>query len=60
MLVKLTHEPVTTKADRGGNGMGLMFCQRVMGSIHGAIDIASQPGEGTEVTLRFQRAEGPA
>lgn len=54
VLSKLTHEPVTTRAHLGGNGMGLMFCQRVMSSIHGSIDIASVVGEGTQVTLWFR------
>jgi two-component system response regulator PhcR len=54
VLAKLTREPVTTRATSGGNGMGLMFCQRVMQSIGGSIDIESVPGSGTSVTLRFR------
>ena len=54
MLEKLTREPVTTKAQSGGTGMGLMFCQRVMQSMGGAIEIDSAPGEGTAVTLYFR------
>jgi two-component system response regulator PhcR len=54
VLAKLTREPVTTRAGSGGNGMGLMFCQRVMQSIGGGIEIESAPGEGTAVTLRFK------
>jgi two-component system, response regulator PhcR len=53
VLAKLTHEPVTTRAQAGGNGMGLMFCQRVMQSIRGSIAIQSTPGEGTIVSLHF-------
>ncbi len=53
VLAKLTREPVTTRAQSGGNGMGLMFCQRIMQSIGGSIDIQS-PGQGTTVTLRFR------
>ncbi len=34
--------------------MGLMFCQRVMQSIGGTIDIRSAPGEGTVITLLFR------
>ena len=56
VLAKLTREPVTTRAGSGGNGMGLMFCQRVMQSIGGAIEIESVPGRGTSVTLRFRPA----
>jgi two-component system response regulator PhcR len=54
VLAKLTREPVTTRADSGGNGMGLMFCQRVMQSIGGAIGIESEPGLGASVTLFFR------
>jgi two-component system response regulator PhcR len=54
VLAKLTREPVTTRAQSGGNGMGLMFCQRVMQSIGGSIDIESAPGEGATVRLYFK------
>jgi two-component system response regulator PhcR len=56
VLAKLTHEPVTTRAHAGGNGMGLMFCQRVMHSIGGAIEIDSVLGQGTAVSLYFTAA----
>jgi two-component system response regulator PhcR len=56
VLAKLTHEPVTTRANSGGNGMGLMFCQRVMRSIGGSIEIHSLPGQGTVVSLYFPAA----
>jgi two-component system response regulator PhcR len=54
ILSRLTLEPVTTRAASGGHGMGLMFCRRVMQSIGGGIEINSEPGEGTTVTLNFQ------
>jgi two-component system response regulator PhcR len=54
VLAKLTREPVTTRAGAGGSGMGLMFCQRVMQAISGAIEVHSTVGEGTMVTLFFQ------
>jgi len=54
VLSKLTREPVTTRADAGGNGMGLMFCQRVMQSMGGEIMIESELGRGTVVTLFFR------
>jgi len=54
ILAKLTREPVTTRAHSGGNGMGLMFCRRVVQSISGAIEIASELGRGTTVSLYFQ------
>ena len=54
VLAKLTKEPVTTRAPSGGSGMGLMFCQRVMQAIGGAIEVHSTLGDGTMVTLYFQ------
>ena len=54
VLPRLTREPMTTRAQSSGNGMGLMFCQRVMQSIGGAIEIRSEPGQGAVVTLYFQ------
>jgi two-component system, response regulator PhcR len=53
ILARLTHEPVTTRAESGGNGMGLMFCRRVMQSMGGSIEIESALGEGAKVTLHF-------
>jgi two-component system, response regulator PhcR len=53
VLAKLTREPVTTRAHSGGNGMGLMFCHRVMRSIGGSIEIESSLGQGTTVVLNF-------
>jgi two-component system response regulator PhcR len=58
VLAKLTREPVTTRADSGGNGMGLMFCQRVMLSMGGSIDIRSTLGRGTAISLYFKPAPG--
>lgn len=57
VLRKLTREPVTTRANTGGNGMGLMFCLRVMQSIGGAIEIESEPGGGAAVWLYFRNFE---
>lgn len=54
VLAKLTKEPVTTRSGSGGSGMGLMFCQRVMQAINGAIRVDSVVGEGAAVTLFFQ------
>jgi two-component system response regulator PhcR len=46
------------RAASGGSGMGLMFCQRVMQAISGSIEVQSEPGQGTTVTLFFQRLQG--
>jgi two-component system, response regulator PhcR len=55
VLARLTREPVTTRAASGGNGMGLMFCQRVMQAAGGQIRVKSILGEGTTVELMFER-----
>jgi two-component system, response regulator PhcR len=57
VLAKLTREPVTTKGQAGGNGMGLMFCQRVMQSLGGSVEIQSTPGEGAAFSLYFRPYE---
>lgn len=51
LLARLMNEPVTTRS--GGSGMGLVFCRRVVQSIGGSIEIDSEPGRGTAVTLYF-------
>jgi two-component system response regulator PhcR len=55
VLSRLTREPVTTRAQSGGNGMGLLFCRRVMESIGGGIEIDSTPGSGATVSLFFKK-----
>ena len=60
VLARLTREPVTTRAHSGGNGMGLMFCFRVMQSIGGAIEIESEFGHGAAVSLYFIPLAPPA
>ncbi len=54
VLGRLLREPVTTRAQSGGNGMGLMFCRRVLQSLGGSIELASEPGHGTTVALYFK------
>ena len=60
MLARLTREPVTTRAHAGGNGMGLLFCQRVLQSAGGSVRVDSTVGAGTTVLLSFERAVEPA
>lgn len=57
VLQRLTHEPVTTRAASGGSGMGLVFCQRVMTSMGGTIEVRSGPDDGAVVTLYFPSIE---
>jgi two-component system, response regulator PhcR len=54
ILSRLTHQPVTTRAEQGGSGMGLMFCRRVVQSMGGQIEVRSGPGPGASVTLLFK------
>lgn len=55
LLARLTREPATTRAASGGNGMGLMFCQRVLQAAGGGVRIESVVGKGTTVTVAFER-----
>ncbi len=59
VLRRLTREPVTTRAGSGGNGMGLLFCQRVLQSAGGSVHVDSAPGAGATVDLRFERNVEP-
>jgi len=60
VLARLTREPVTTRSHAGGNGMGLLFCQRVLQSAGGSVRVESTLGAGTTVLLSFDRAVEPA
>jgi two-component system, response regulator PhcR len=53
VLSRLGREPVTTRSASGGNGMGLLFCHRVMMSLGGSLLIESSPAAGTTVMLFF-------
>jgi len=53
VMERLLVDPVTTHAHTGGNGLGMIFCNRVMQSFGGGIRIDSAPGTGTTVTLDF-------
>jgi two-component system, response regulator PhcR len=54
VLSRLTREPVTTRSASGGSGMGLVFCQRVMSSLGGRVEVQSEPGGGATVSLYFK------
>jgi two-component system response regulator PhcR len=55
---RLLTDPVTTHAKSGGNGLGLILCNRVMQTCGGGLRIESTSGEGTTVTLDFPDIKG--
>jgi signal transduction histidine kinase len=55
---RLLLDPVTTHAGKGGHGMGMIFCNRIMQSFGGGLRIDSTVGEGTTVTMRFPAFKG--
>ena len=57
VLARLTREPVTTRAEQGGHGMGLVFCRRVMQSLGGDITVLSPPCGGAIIGLYFKFRE---
>jgi len=57
VLQKLLIDPVNTYTDEGGHGWGMIFCQRIMQSFQGSIEVYSAPGEETRVTLNFPAAK---
>ncbi|SOE99597.1 response regulator receiver sensor signal transduction histidine kinase [Burkholderia sp. OK233] len=50
---RLLLDPVTTYAESGGHGMGMIFCNRIMQSLGGCLRIESTLGAGTTVTMGF-------
>lgn len=59
ILQRLLIEPVTTHADDGGNGWGLIFCKRIMQSFRGDISVSATPDECTAFTLDFPAIKIP-
>jgi signal transduction histidine kinase len=50
-------DPFFTTKDPGvGTGLGLSLSYGIMSQLGGSIECASQPGEGSEFTIRFPRA----
>jgi signal transduction histidine kinase/CheY-like chemotaxis protein len=50
-------DPFFTSGKKGGTGLGLAFCKRVMQSFNGDITCKSEPGRFTEFTLEFPMIE---
>ncbi|HEX7641208.1 MAG TPA: hybrid sensor histidine kinase/response regulator [Burkholderiaceae bacterium] len=53
-------DPVTTYAEAGGSGWGMLFCKRIMQSFGGGIHIQSEAGKSTCVRLDFPKFKKPA
>lgn len=53
IMARLLVEPVTNYESFGGNGWGLIFCERVMRLFGGSVQIHSILNEHTTVTLNF-------
>ena len=51
ILERLLLDPISANA--GGSGAGLILCKRIMQSFKGGIQIFSEPGAHTTVTLNF-------
>jgi signal transduction histidine kinase len=53
-LAKVTEPFFTTGRSKGGTGLGMAIVHNLVTSaLHGTLHIASQPGAGTTVTIRF-------
>ncbi len=58
VLAKATEPFFTTKPLGKGTGLGLAMAFAVMKAHGGTLDISSEPGKGTAVTLRFPEGSG--
>ena len=47
----------TTKPEGKGTGLGLAIVRRIVGAHNGDLEMASAPGSGTTITIRFPAAE---
>jgi signal transduction histidine kinase len=53
-VLKRAFDPFFTTKGRGkGTGLGLAICQRIVEEHKGEINIESQPGRGTTVSVRL-------
>ncbi|MCP1335551.1 PAS domain S-box protein [Futiania mangrovi] len=60
VLARAAEPFFTTKAGKGGSGLGLSSVQAFLRQCGGRMTLRSRPGEGTTVTLIFPAASGDA
>lgn len=53
ILEQLMESPLTTHAETGGKGWGMVFCRRVMHAFGGDISVTSTLESGTAIILKF-------
>jgi PAS domain S-box-containing protein len=59
VLTRIWDPFFTTKTSGEGTGLGLWVCQRIVSKLGGAIEVASQPGEGTTFIVRLPAGDKP-
>ena len=57
VMTHLLEDPVTTHADMGASGWGMIFCKRIMQSFGGGIRVESEMGKSTCINLDFPLAK---
>ena len=58
--VKTLFDITTNKTTDGtnnekGSGLGLIICKELIEKVGGHIEVSSEPGEGTEFSLKFKK-----
>ncbi len=52
-LKKKIFEPFVTYGKKGGTGLGMAIVKKILGELHGTIDIQSELGKGTNIILKL-------